>query len=203
MKQNQVIIETLKPGNSRLNYKLESAEQLTVVLMIHGDGIYAVDVSVHLTVPHSSTTVIGIVQGEGSGEVSFHTMQYHEAPNTTSDLLVKSVLSDRCKMSYEGGIYVDPVAQRTNAYQRNENLLLGEFARAYSMPSLEILANDVRCTHGATIGTINKEELWYLATRGIGKAQASDMIAKGFLQSAFMRVSDTMVRDYIEKKVTV
>jgi Fe-S cluster assembly protein SufD len=96
---------------------------------------------------------------------------------------------------------VEKKAQKTDAYQRNANLLLSETAYAESKPSLEILANDVRCTHGATVGPVSDEELWYLATRGIPKKQAESLIVEGFFKSALEFVDDESVKSAILQSV--
>ena len=130
-----------------------------------------------------------------------HTLQHHKAPDTTSNLLVKSVLSGSSEIFYEGSILVDLCAQKTDAYQRNENLLLDEHTHATSSPALEILANDVRCTHGAVVKTLDENELWYLATRGIDRKTGRDMIASGFLASALDRIPNVDERALVEQKI--
>ena len=200
IKGHTVLVETVRGKDTQLSYRLYKDATLTVVVLVSGNTNCAIDVAVHLVGKNSRATVIGIVRGTSDAQIAFHTMQHHAAVGTTSNLLVKSILSDRSVFSYDGSIYVDRVAQKTDAYQRNENLLLDKSARARSEPALEILANDVRCTHGATIGAINKEELWYLATRGIAEVDAREMIATGFLQSAFSLITDTITREKLEKQ---
>ena len=197
---NKIVIETVNGHDRQLSYRLQESATLIAVVLVRGNTNCAIDVGVHLVGKNSRATIIGIVRGSDDAKISFHTMQHHQAFGTTSDLLVKSILSDKSEFSYDGSIYVDQAAQKTDAYQRNENLLLDKTTRARSEPALEILANDVRCTHGATIGMIDKEELWYLATRGIAGEQAREMIATGFLQSAFSLIADTMIREKIEKQ---
>ncbi len=152
-----------------------------------------VDLEVRLVRPGARAVITGIVFGSGETKISIHTMQIHEAPETLSDLLVKSVLSDRAKCLYDGGIRVEKRAQKTDAYQRNENLLLTGRAYAESKPSLEILANDVRCTHGAATGPVDGEQLWYLATRGMPQPQGETLITEGFIRSALMRLPDARI----------
>ena len=108
---------------------------------------------------------------------------------------------DHAACLYDGGIRVEKEAQKTDAYQRNENLLLSEGAHAQSKPSLEILANDVRCTHGATVGKIPEDQLWYLATRGIGKKRGQGLIVSGFLGSALVSIDDTSVVESIKERI--
>jgi Fe-S cluster assembly protein SufD len=131
-------------------------------------------------------TITGILIGTEHTKQILHTMQIHTAPNTTSDLLVKTVLSDHASSFYDGGIRIEKSAQKSDAYQKNENLLLSDHAFAESKPSLEILANDVRCSHGATMGPINEEQLWFLTSRGISKKQAEELIVAGFIQDALL-----------------
>ncbi len=137
--------------------------------------------------------------------MSLHTLQSHEAPGTTSDLLVKSLLTDNATFLYDGAIFVSRIAQKTDAYQRNENLMLSRVAHAESKPKLEILANDVRCTHGATIGSVREDELWYLKTRGIDNSEGTRLISRGFLESINSRISDesaqARVHDFIESGI--
>ena len=105
----------------------------------------------------------------GTEHADYDTTQEHAAPDTTSDLYFKGVLDDRARSVWRGVIRVDKGAQKTDAYQENRNLLLTPQAHADSIPGLEIEANDVRCTHGATIGQIDKLQLFYLTSRGLSR----------------------------------
>lgn len=163
------------------DYHVYQDASLTLVYVI--DTSTELTTTVHLKGDHASATIIGIVTGNARNAMSINTLQHHAAPNTTSNLLIKSVLLDASSLRYEGSIVVDKVAQKTDAYQRNENLLLGARASAVSSPALEILANDVRCTHGAVVKTVDENELWYLSSRGIDYARGRIMIADGFLKS--------------------
>ena len=118
-------------------------------------------------------------------------MQHHEAQGTTRNLLVKTVLDGESSFSYDGAIRVEKEGQKTDAYQRNENLLLSNSVFAKSKPALEILADDVRCTHGATIGSIDAEQLFYLQTRGILEKEGRSLIVEGFLESLLSKITDT------------
>jgi Fe-S cluster assembly protein SufD len=196
----KTIIKTVTKPEVILEYTVRAKAHLYVLLLVSATTDHTISARIHLSGKKAKATVIGLVRGQKNAQVTFHTLQHHANVETTSNLLVKSILDDASKLSYEGSIVVDPKAQKTDAYQRNENLLLGEFAHAKSEPALEILANDVRCTHGATIGTLNEEELWYLATRGIAGSEARSMIANGFLRSAFGLIDNVTIRTQIEKK---
>ncbi len=185
----------------RKEFVVGKGESLTLALLAVRSHTKEAHYAVRLQGKGASAKIIGLIVGKDSSELHLHTLQIHEAPETTSDLLVKSVLGDTAQLYYDGAIRVDRRAQKTDAYQRNENLLLSDGAHAESKPTLEILANDVRCTHGATVGTLSKEELWYLATRGIPPASGKRLIVEGFLESAVEKISDTIQRGGIKKKL--
>ncbi|MEN6435688.1 MAG: SufD family Fe-S cluster assembly protein, partial [Anaerolineaceae bacterium] len=123
------------------------------------------------------------------------TQQNHLAPNTTSDLLFKGALLDESRSVWQGMIYVAPEAIKTDGYQANRNLILSRNARADSIPGLEILADDVRCTHGATIGKIDPDLLFYLVSRGIPQKEAEKLIVEGFFDPIMERIPFEGVRN--------
>ncbi len=127
---------------------------------------------------------------EGTQEFDQRTLQDHVQPHTTSDLLYKNSLSDTAKTIFAGLIRVQPEAQHTDAYQKVRNLMLSDDAEANSMPGLEILADEVRCTHGATSGHVDDEELFYLLSRGIDRKAAQELIVHGFLNEVLERLPD-------------
>lgn len=134
------------------------------------------------------------------------TQQNHLAPHTTSDLLFKGALKGKSRSVWQGMIYVAPGAQKTDGYQANRNLILSDEARADSIPGLEILADDVRCTHGATVGKMEQEPLFYLKSRGIPQAEAEKLIVEGFFDPIFQRIPFEGVRErfqqYIAEKMS-
>jgi Fe-S cluster assembly protein SufD len=127
---------------------------------------------------------------EGDQEFDQRTLQDHREPHTTSDLLYKNSLADQAKTIFAGLIRVQPAAQHTDAYQKVRNLMLSDEAEANSMPGLEILADEVRCTHGATSGHVSDEELFYLLARGIDRKAAHELIVHGFLSEVIDRLPD-------------
>lgn len=197
----KTLVTLLKEGESRHTYTVKRNSSLTLVLMAIGLKKTDAQVSVRLLGSGAAATIVGVVVAGNKANIKLTTMQIHEAPETTSNLLVKSALNGRAQCIIAGGIRVERKAQKTDAYQRNENLLLSEEAYAESKPSLEILANDVRCTHGATVGPISQEELWYLATRGIPKKRGESLIVEGFFRSALDLVTDERVRYRILQEV--
>ncbi|NOX38565.1 MAG: Fe-S cluster assembly protein SufD [Calditrichaeota bacterium] len=132
------------------------------------------------------------------------TIQYHQAPAATSNVLYKGVVKDKAHTIYQGLIRVFKHAQKTDAYQSNKNLSLNDGARADSIPSLEIETNDVRCTHGATVGKVSEEEIFYLMSRGLSRLDAKKLLVAGFLDEVILQAPEsvqTILHDWLEKKL--
>ncbi len=129
------------------------------------------------------------------------TQQNHLAPHTTSDLLFKGALEDKSRSVWQGMIYVAPGAQKTDGYQANRNLVLSKDARADSIPGLEIQADDVRCTHGATVGKIDPLEVFYLRSRGIPLNEAERLIVEGFFDPVMQRIPFERVRERLQQAI--
>jgi Fe-S cluster assembly protein SufD len=125
--------------------------------------------------------VTGAYVGHGSQHIDYDTTQEHAAPDTTSDLAFRGILRDKATAVWSGMIRVDPDAQRTDAFQESRNLLLSDGAHADAVPGLEIEANDVRCTHAATVARIDEEQLFYARSRGLHRAEAERLLVGGFL----------------------
>jgi len=148
--------------------------------------------------------MLALSVAEGNQEFDQRTLQDHRKPGTASDLLYKNSLNDHARTIYAGLIRVEPGAHRTDAYQKVRNLLLSDEAEANSMPGLEILADDVRCTHGATSGQVDAEELFYMLSRGIPVRDAQQLIVFGFLNEVIERLGHTAIaselRDLLSRK---
>ncbi|MDK1028354.1 MAG: Fe-S cluster assembly protein SufD [Anaerolineae bacterium] len=142
----------------------------------------------------SNGRMSGFYFTDGNQHLDHDTQQNHFAPNTTSDLLFKGALKGKSRSVWQGMIYVAPGAQKTDGYQANRNLILDEQARADSIPGLEILADDVRCTHGATIGNLEEEPLFYLKSRGIPQEEAERLVVEGFFDPIMQRIPFEGVR---------
>jgi Fe-S cluster assembly protein SufD len=154
----------------------------------------------HLMVePGAEARPLGLFFGDGAQHLDFRTLQDHRVGNTTSDLLYKGALYDEAVSVFSGMIRVHPKAQHTDAYQANRNLLLSENAQAYSIPNLEIGANEVRCTHGATIGPIQPDEVFYLRSRGIDPAAAEALIVMGFFEVVLREIKPSDLRLSLQK----
>jgi Fe-S cluster assembly protein SufD len=158
-------------------------------------------INMELYGPGGHGELLGLYFPGGRQHLDHHTNQLHKAANATSDLLFKGALKDRARSVYQGYVKVYPNAQKTNAYQANRNLMLSKQARADSIPGLEIEADDVRCTHGATAGQIPEEYIFYLMARGIDRSNAARMIVQGFLEEVIDRIPVEGVRSKLETEI--
>jgi Fe-S cluster assembly protein SufD len=160
-----------------------------------GSRLAKVNQHVAMTGPDAEVQVNGVMFTEGRQHLSYNTHQHHQAPYCQSDLLYKAALQDRSRTVWRGMIKVDRNAQRTDGYQRNDNLMLSRDARADSIPGLEIEADDVRCTHGSTSGRVDDGQVFYAMARGFTRGEAVRMIVAGFFQQVFDRIPIESVRD--------
>ena len=144
--------------------------------------------------PGADAKVTGAYAPHARQHIDFDTTQEHGAPNTTSDLAFRGILADRSSAVWRGMIKVDPGAQQTDAFQECRNLLLSKRAHADAIPGLEILANDVRCTHAAAIAQIDREQLFYLRTRGLPEATATRLVIEGFMAELVERFEEGPMR---------
>lgn len=134
--------------------------------------------------------MLALTVAKNTQEFDQRTLQTHQAPHTTSDLLYKNALIDKAKTIFSGLIVVEPDAQQTDAYQTNRNLMLSDEAEANSLPGLEIQANDVKCSHGATSGRVPQEQEFYLQSRGIDPAKAHELIVFGFFEEVLDKLEN-------------
>jgi Fe-S cluster assembly protein SufD len=170
-----------------------------------GASVSRVDLNARLRGPGANSDMLGLYFGDGSQHFDFNTSQDHLVENTASDLLYKGALDGSSRSVFRGIIRVHPGAQRTDAYQTNRNLLLSPKAHADSLPNLEIQADDVKCSHGATVGELDPEAKFYLMSRGLSRVQAERLVVLGFLGEVLSRlplggVSEKVTR-VIEQKL--
>ncbi len=186
-----------------------SHERLSVGRDAKVDWIFGA-VGSHLTKTFSTLDLVGegatgrmsgFYFANGDQHLDHDTQQNHLAPHTTSDLLFKGALKGNSRSVWQGMIYVAPEAQKTDGYQANRNLILSQGARADSIPGLEILADDVRCTHGATVGKLEQEPLFYLKTRGIPEREAERLIVEGFFDPIMQRIPFEGVRERFQEAI--
>jgi Fe-S cluster assembly protein SufD len=209
------VVELLVGENARLRYVggQDLAEKSWVVghqrAVVQRDGVLdwvalgfgaargKVFMETQLAGPGAEAKVTGAYASHGRQHLDFDTLQEHAAPNTTSDLAFRGVLAERSNSVWRGMIKVDPGAQKTDAFQESRNLLLSKRAHADAIPGLEILANDVRCTHAAAIAQIDPEQLFYLRSRGVREAAAKRLVIEGFLEALVGRFEEGPVREVL------
>ena len=157
--------------------------------------------SSELDAPGAWARMSGIFFTNGRQHVDLDTQQNHNAPDTTSDLLYKGALKDHSRTVWQGMIKALPDSQRIDGFQANRNLMLDKTARADSIPGLEIQADDVRCTHASTVGKLDEEEVFYLMSRGIPRAEAIRMVIQGFFDPVMQRIPFEGVRTRIFDRI--
>ncbi|HUY98657.1 MAG TPA: Fe-S cluster assembly protein SufD [Verrucomicrobiae bacterium] len=186
-----VLVQRLGPGGvllASIRAELDRDATYEAGWILVGGAWSKVALEVALQGPGASARLSGCAAAGGTQHIDLQTTQAHQAPATTSDCLHRTVMRGRARSVYAGLIQVAPAAQKTNAYVQNRNLLLSPTAKADSNPTLEILANDVRCTHGATAGPVDRDQLFYCQSRGIEPLAARDLIVTGFLADVVDRL---------------
>jgi Fe-S cluster assembly protein SufD len=154
--------------------------KVTTVHVALGSDVTRVDLKCRLPAPGAHLSMLGLYLAHDGQHFDHQTLQDHISAHASSNLLYKGALMDQGRSIFRGLIRVHPRAQRTDAYQTNRNLILSPGARADSLPNLEIAADDVRCSHAATVGQLDEEEIFYLQSRGISKAEAMRLVIFGF-----------------------
>ncbi|MDQ6747844.1 MAG: Fe-S cluster assembly protein SufD [Candidatus Dormibacteraeota bacterium] len=172
-----------------------------LVVAATGAAVSKVYMEVAMMGQGGTARISGLVIGDGKQHFDYQSLQDHFAPNCLSDLLVKGALKDESVSVYSGLIKIRKDAQHSDAYQANRNLLLSSKARADSIPMLEIEANDVRCTHGATVGQVDFDQLFYLQSRGFSLEDAQNTLVHGFFQPVIDRIALPQVREQIHETI--
>lgn len=181
------------------NVDSEGSLQWTVVGL--GSRLSHIHQDINLTGRSATAEVNGVTFASDRQKISYYTQQHHRAQGTHSDLLYKEVLRDESRVIWRGMIKVDEAAQQTDGYQRSDALMLSADARCDSIPGLEIEADDVRCTHGATTGRVDEEQIFYAQSRGIMENEAMHMIVEGFFQQVYDRIPIEVVRETLSRTV--
>lgn len=182
-------------------YFVGDQEKKTFVIFLTGDKDQNGEVKIIIKGRNAEVVILGIIIGTGQQKINLYTLQDHLERESVSDLLIKSVLFDEARLNYSGLIKIEKNAQKSNAYQKNQNLLLSPHSWADSRPKLEILANDVRCTHGATIGKIDPNQLYYLMSRGLNEKDATKLLIEGFFNEVLWRIGEPKIQDKLAKEI--
>ncbi len=173
--------------------------QWTVVGL--GSRLAHIHQDVNLNGRAATAEVNGVTFTSDRQKISYYTQQHHRQQGTRSDLLYKEVLRDDSRVIWRGMIKVDPAGQQTDGYQRSDALMLSDSARCDSIPGLEIEADDVRCTHGATMGRVDRDQVFYCMSRGLSRQEAMHIIVEGFFQQVYDRIPIEVVRETLSRTV--
>ena len=177
----------------------ERASRLECFSFAHRAKLVRHNLTILLKGEGTDTTMNGLYAIDGHQHVDNHTLLDIQQPHCTSYQLYKGILKDAAHAVFNGKIYVHPIAQKTNGYQLNKHLVLGKEARVDTKPQLEIFADDVKCTHGATIGQLSDEEIFYLQSRCITKELAAQLLAKGFIDDIINTITSESIRQKLGK----
>jgi len=195
---NHLLLQRWEPkvrGMLTLRARLARDARYQAGVVCLGGDVAKLDVGAVLTEPGGRSELTGVALAEGRQHLDFHTEHRHLAPHTWSNLTFKAALTDRTRSVYTGLIRIENEAPGSEAYQENRNLLLSERCRADTIPELEILNEDVSCSHGATAAPVDREHLFYLQSRGIPAAEASRLVVRGFLEDALRAIPATLRGD--------
>jgi Fe-S cluster assembly protein SufD len=182
----------------------EAGKDATInsLVVSFGAELSRTNVEAGLSAPGSDSEMLGLYFADEDQLLDHHTLQDHLAPNAHSDLLYKGALRDESLAVFSGLIRVEPGAQKTDAYQTNRNIILGtDDAMAVSLPNLEIMADDVKCSHGSTTGQVDETELFYLMSRGIPRREAEKLVVFGFFGDITTRVPLEGLREKLNRAI--
>ncbi len=182
-------------------YTQERDSRLHALVAALGGGQLKGEVRNILKERGAQSNLNGMVLGSNSERFNFNTIEDHIAPDTRSSIDFRVALKDEAQSIYHGNIQVSRTAQKTDAFQSNKNLLLGAKAHADSIPKLEILADDVKCSHGATVGPVDRNQIFYLMTRGLNESQAEELIVNGFFHQILAECPIAGIADWLDSLV--
>lgn len=184
--------------NNKTDITVNCCDETQYVFVIDKNGDYLFNFN--LDRPNIKTEIIGIIIDKGNN-INIKTCQNHLAPATASKLYIRSLLLKNSSFSFNGTIRIEKKAQLSNAYQRNDNLLLSPDAFCTSKPNLEILANNITCTHGSATGPLNPDQLFYLRTRGLPEFTAKRVLVDAYISELANKIADRKIIEKIFEKV--
>jgi Fe-S cluster assembly protein SufD len=180
---------------------LAAGATLTMANLYLGGSLSKTHIATTFVGEQASSKLYGFVFGHHNQHIDQHTLQDHRAAHTASDLQVKAALQDESRMIYTGLIRIAKEAKQTNAYQANHNLMLSKDAQAETIPMLEILADDVQCKHGASVGPIDEEQTFYLMSRGIARSAAERLVVMGFVEPIVQQVPFEPLQEQLRQEI--
>jgi Fe-S cluster assembly protein SufD len=188
-------------GETAYEISLAEGASLNMVFLSLGGRLLRNHLRVTLQGRHAECDLTGICLADDQQEMDYEILLTHEVPQCKSNQLFKNIVGGHAVTRFNGLIKVVPDAQQTEAYQANHNLLASETAKAYTQPQLEIYADDVKCSHGATIGRLNPDELFYLRSRGIPQAEARLLQQMAFCNEVLEKITSSEIREKMQERV--
>jgi len=180
---------------SRTSFYLDKESILNYAIITTGSKVNKSWLDIMLQGSGAQAHVRGLYLLSGSQTIDITSAQMHQKSHTTSDLILKGIVHDQAHAVYRGTIFIDKQAHRTNASQENKNILLGDAARAHSIPNLEVLNHDVQCSHGSAVGQFDKEQLFYAQARGLKEQVAKKLLLEGFLSDLFSGFDEKILKN--------
>src|SRR3989338_4733681 len=182
------------PESLNRRIQIEKGATLTWIMEVHGGSVKN-KIETFLNGEGAHAEILGLMCGRNKDKIEIASHTQHNVPNTTANILIKGTADDESQILFRGMIKIAKKAQQTNSYMANNNLLLSKKARADSIPKLEIEADDVKASHGATIGQVDKDQVFYLKTRGFSEKDAEQILIRGFYEDIFNRVPVEEIRE--------
>jgi Fe-S cluster assembly protein SufD len=193
-------VNTSQVGTTHI-HQIGKSYTHTVTVSLNA-GLVRNNLNIVLDEQHCEAHLYGFYLQTGQSHIDNHTIVDHAKPNCESNELYKGIMDDQSTGVFNGKIYVKPDAQKTNAYQSNKNVLLTEGASVNTKPQLEIFADDVKCSHGCTIGRLDEESLFYLRSRGISESTARSLLLHGFAVDILEQIKPAPIREYVDKLIS-
>ena len=190
-------------GTHSVNIRLEAGARAKVVFAAATQGEVAYNYHIDLNGEGAEAEVYGVMMVGGKDSVKVHTEMRHNAPHCHSNQQVRGVADGEGYGLFDGLVYVAPDAQQTEAYQQSRNVLLSPTARIQTQPQLEIYADDVKCSHGATVGQMNEEQIYYMRQRGLSEENARRLQLGGFVGEILGHIDDEALRAEFEERLSV
>ena len=210
LKENAILknYKVDKQENKNIKYSFNNIEQnkntiSETFILSSGSNFFKSEINCNLKGEHSSAFVNGIFSLDNNKHHEIRTIVNHLTENTKSYQLIKSVLEDSSKAAYQGKIFVNSDAQKTDGYQLSKAILLNKDSEFNAKPELEIYADDVKCSHGAASGSLNEDSIFYLMSRGLNYNQARELLINGFLLDVVEKITDSEIRNLIKNMIGI
>ncbi len=183
------LVESGSPNTLSVHQQAESHYELSILAL--GENDNQEEIHIHLNEPHASSTIYGLILAKLNQQKTLNLTVHHHQALCQSQIITRAVITDKAKSSFTGNIFVYPNASKTKAHLDNKNLLLSEGASAFTKPELEIYNDDVQCSHGATVGFLDQDALFYLTSRGISESESKKLLITAFIHPTLKQFKES------------